>query len=144
MATSRDESEARPAAHGDLEALRRWIGFGLNLDDERGRSYAAADARVEVASCGAAVWVFKGEKTGGGGTTRAEMRAEVTVRLVSWSDTRWETGPTSGPRLAVTRGRGTAQSAAAARIRARGRWAALPRPRSGPRCNTLKFTPFEI
>ena len=54
----------------------------LNLGDERGRSYAAADARVEVASCGAAGRVFNGEKMGGGGTTHAKTRAEVTVRLV--------------------------------------------------------------
>ena len=56
---------------------------------------------------------------------------------MSWPDSRWETGLTPGPHLAVTWERGVTLSASAARREGArvGCWAALlgPKPGTGPR-----------
>jgi len=61
---------------------------------------------VEIGDCGAAGWVYKGVESGREGIARAKMRAEVAVRLVSCSDTRWKTALTTGPHPAVSRSAG--------------------------------------
>jgi len=130
-ATSQERGEGRQVAHGGRDATQRRIACDADLDggfrrDCRGSCGSGRDRGLR--GFGA---VYKGRESGGIGTVRAKRAREVELGLVSWPDTRWKTGLTAGPRLAVTRKRRPALSSAVAKGRGVQRWLSIW-PRGGP------------